>query len=49
MGYTLDCSYYTLQQCMARASGVSNNCMVNRWYRPPPPPPPARQRRAPPQ
>ena len=31
-GGTLDCSYHTLQQCMASASGVSNQCSLNPWY-----------------
>jgi hypothetical protein len=33
-GGTYDCSYYSLQQCMQGASGVSNQCSRNPWYRP---------------
>jgi hypothetical protein len=33
-GGTLDCSYDSLKQCMAGASGVSNQCSRNPWYRP---------------
>jgi len=31
-GGTLDCAYYSLEQCMAGASGVSNQCSRNPWY-----------------
>lgn len=31
-GGTLDCAYHTLEQCMAGASGVSNQCSLNPWY-----------------
>jgi Protein of unknown function (DUF3551) len=41
-GGTLDCAYYSLEQCMAGASGVSNQCSRNPWYAGPPDP---RQRR----
>jgi hypothetical protein len=43
-GGWLDCAYYTLEQCMATASGVSNGCTRNSWYVPEPPPPRARKR-----
>jgi len=33
----LECQYYSLAQCMARAYGISNACSVNPWYVPPPP------------
>lgn len=31
-GGTLDCAYYSLEQCMASASGMSNQCSRNPWY-----------------
>ena len=31
-GGTLDCAYHSLEQCMASASGVSNQCSLNPWY-----------------
>ncbi len=31
-GGTLDCAYHSLEQCMATASGVSNQCSLNPWY-----------------
>ena len=31
-GGTLDCAYYSLEQCMVSASGVSNQCARNPWY-----------------
>jgi hypothetical protein len=31
-----DCSYYTLEQCMESARGVSNQCERNSWYVPEP-------------
>jgi hypothetical protein len=31
-----ECDYYSLAQCMARASGISNACSVNPWYVPRP-------------
>ena len=31
-GGTLDCAYYSLEQCMATASGMSNQCSRNPWY-----------------
>ena len=34
LGTGLECSYYTLEQCMARASGNTNICSVNPWYVP---------------
>jgi hypothetical protein len=30
----LECNYYSLAQCMARAYGISNACSVNPWYIP---------------
>lgn len=27
-----DCAYHSLKQCMAAASGVSNQCSLNPWY-----------------
>ena len=27
-----DCAYRSLEQCMAAASGVSNQCSLNPWY-----------------
>ena len=32
-----DCAYYTLEQCMESARGVSNQCERNPWFEPPPP------------
>ncbi len=29
VGMMTDCSYYTLQQCLATASGLGGNCMRN--------------------
>jgi uncharacterized protein DUF3551 len=37
-GGTLDCAYYSLEQCMAGASGMSNQCSRNPWYVGPPDP-----------
>ena len=37
-GGVLDCSYHSLEQCMASASGVSNQCSLNPWYAGPPDP-----------
>ena len=34
LGTGWECAYYTLQQCMARASGITNNCSANPWYVP---------------
>jgi hypothetical protein len=34
LGTALECAYYSLEQCMARASGITNNCSVNPWYVP---------------
>jgi hypothetical protein len=34
IGTGLECHYYTLQQCMARASGNTNICSVNPFYIP---------------
>ena len=31
-GGTLDCAYYSLEQCMASARGMSNQCSRNPWY-----------------
>jgi hypothetical protein len=33
-GVTVECQYYTFEQCMARASGISNHCSVNPYYVP---------------
>jgi hypothetical protein len=35
-GGNRDCSYYTLEQCMESARGVSNQCERNPWYVPEP-------------
>lgn len=35
-GAALECYYQTFEQCFARASGISNVCMVNPYYVPPP-------------
>jgi hypothetical protein len=32
LGTFYECNYYSLEQCMERASGVSNSCTVNPWY-----------------
>jgi hypothetical protein len=32
-----DCAYHTLEQCMAAALGVTNQCSLNSWYQGPPP------------
>lgn len=42
-GGTLDCSYHSLEQCMASAAGVSNQCSLNPWYAGPPEPAPRRR------
>lgn len=34
LGAGLECAHYTLEQCMARASGITNSCSVNPWYVP---------------
>jgi Protein of unknown function (DUF3551) len=34
LGTGWECAYYTLEQCMARASGITNSCSVNPWYVP---------------
>jgi hypothetical protein len=34
LGTGLECHYYTLKQCMARASGNTNICSINPWYIP---------------
>ena len=31
-GGTYDCAYHSLEQCMAAASGVSNQCSLKPWY-----------------
>jgi hypothetical protein len=31
-GGTYDCAYHSREQCMAAASGVSNQCSLNPWY-----------------
>jgi hypothetical protein len=28
-----DCSYHTMQQCLASASGAGGSCTANPWYR----------------
>ena len=33
-GFELECFYYSREQCMARASGVTNSCTANPWYLP---------------
>ena len=33
-GFELECFYYSREQCMARASGVTNSCTANPWYVP---------------
>ena len=43
-GGWLDCAYYSHAQCMATASGVSNQCTPNSWYVPPQPSPRSRKR-----
>jgi Protein of unknown function (DUF3551) len=40
-----DCSYYTFEQCMATARGLSSNCQPNPWALAAPPPPPRRARK----
>jgi hypothetical protein len=42
-GGTYDCSYHSLQQCMAGAAGVTNQCSLNSWYVGPPEPRPRRR------
>ena len=42
-GGTLDCAYHSLEQCMASAAGVSNQCSLNPWYAGPPEPRPRRR------
>lgn len=44
-GGMLDCSYHSLEQCMASAAGVSNQCSLNPWYAGPPEPAPGRRDR----
>jgi hypothetical protein len=34
LGTGLECHYYSLQQCMARASGLTDSCSANPWYVP---------------
>jgi hypothetical protein len=34
LGTGLECHYFTLEQCLARASGNTNICSVNPWYIP---------------
>jgi hypothetical protein len=34
LGTGWECAYYTVEQCMARASGITNSCSVNPWYVP---------------
>ena len=40
-----DCAYHTLEQCMATALGVTNQCSLNSWYVGPPPRRPKRDPR----
>lgn len=45
-GYgTWECDYYSLQQCLARTSGLGGTCSLNPWL--PPTQPPVRRQRAP--
>jgi hypothetical protein len=38
-GYgTWECDYYSLQQCLARTSGLGGTCSLNPWLRPAEPP-----------
>jgi Protein of unknown function (DUF3551) len=37
LGGMMQCSYYSLEQCMVYAHGVSNQCSLNPWYEGPPP------------
>jgi hypothetical protein len=34
LGIGFECAYYTLEQCLARVSGITNSCSVNPWYVP---------------
>ena len=38
-GAALECYYHSFEQCWARASGISNICIVNPYYVPPAPRP----------
>jgi uncharacterized protein DUF3551 len=40
-----DCGYYSFEQCMATARGLSNNCQPNPWALAAPPPQQRRARR----
>jgi hypothetical protein len=40
-----DCGYYSFEQCMATARGLSGNCQPNPWVLDAPRPPPRRARR----
>jgi Protein of unknown function (DUF3551) len=40
-----DCGYYTFEQCMATARGLSSNCQPNPWALAAPNPPPPRRTR----
>ncbi len=31
-GGVMECSYYTLQQCLVTARGVGGTCIPNPWY-----------------
>ena len=44
-GGSYDCSYHTVQQCMATASGIGNICLRNPRYVGDPERPPRRLRR----
>lgn len=44
-GDHIDCSYTSIPQCQATASGLSAMCIVNPFFAAPPPPPERRVRR----
>lgn len=45
-GDHIDCSFSSIPQCQATASGIAASCLVNPYFAPPPPPPQRRARRA---
>jgi hypothetical protein len=45
LGGMYQCSYYSLEQCVFYARGVSNQCSLNPWYERPPARPGKRYRR----
>lgn len=45
-GEWIDCSYMSMPQCHATASGRAAMCVENPYFAPPPPPPHRRHRRA---